>query len=279
MVFGRLVTPSRFPSKDKITPESQRLRDAFHDSLEHLTVASPEIVGGTLFGSSARGTAERSSDVDGFVFVDIDLLQDGPERREVLCADSAERIANTWGDLGRSVFGRSPKVREGSLRLAAGEQDTYQSMVRHEILDRLGSRDAGLVENVSVMPISEGTLTALVKHLSTWHLVLQPRRIIYDRFDKKQRPQITMPTWAYYLSALFMADTYLGKSASPLNTYRIHTLEELAKFGEKGDRIWQQVVKQLRIFENPNHGKWFAKSPEYPDTVADALAYYRGPHE
>lgn len=88
-----------------------------------------------------------------------------------------------------------------------------------------------------------------------------------------------MPTWAYYLSALFMADTYLGKSASPLNTYRIHTLEELAKFGEKGDRIWQQVVKQLRIFENPNHGKWFAKSPEYPATVADALAYYRGPHK
>jgi len=82
MVNMRMESPHRVNGRSISTPQKKRfeanknetartLAKVFQKVVNELHEHNPEVAGGTLFGSLARGEGRVDSDIDGFIFVDV----------------------------------------------------------------------------------------------------------------------------------------------------------------------------------------------------------------
>ena len=118
----------RNPSDPLLSIPQEEFRDPVKAFLDHLNDAEADIVGVILFGSVARGEADRASDIDLQVIVEDDLMESrreihdirqeieeqtfNGERYELQVLVESVESAESYGEKLQEIFSEGIKLRE-----------------------------------------------------------------------------------------------------------------------------------------------------------------------
>lgn len=226
----------------------ERLRGA-KTTIDDLRREHPEILSLCMFGSMVKGNAKPESDIDGYLFVDADSVPD------------AQLVS---------------QQREGSTEVLFDQhtQDFYTTMIRDRLKNQNGLKDEQ-VRHVRVRPISESIIGQELGLLSSWAIAAEQHEQTIAPFERGERswadapPDLRPPDYVLpseNLSAMFQLDVGGG-----ISRYRTSLLEKLSSLGDRGERIWQLIVRETESLEQRFH--WDTKLA-YPRTLAEARKVY-----
>ena len=285
--------PKRFEANQQ-GEVGEQLAKAFQSGVDQLCRKLPEIVGGTQFGSLTRGTATDGSDIDGYVFIDIDLLlEEMPTftRGDVLDYRTGGLFEKN--DPSMSITGTFDRNKKLPMYYKKLVHDMLEQQVGSRVDDYvLGHlRPAGFrISDVGILPMSKIGIKEIVNRLgvlSEEERDLLPKVLRLPKvhlFTSIPDPDgYRIPAWVYVIAPLFhMA---VGGDIRP---YRKVFLQALSKLEDRqhglGDTLWGDVVKYLEEWEQKTAGKSALRNaikrfvdgegPQYPQTLKEAIRRY-----
>lgn len=238
--------------------------DVFQQALQTARTKHPEIIGATLFGSMTKNTTHEGSDIDTFVFVDLDQI------KSTFTPDEYQR-AEQWIQEEKQLEPRfvAPPIEDAiaTLRykpliveplIAVGMQREQMRDVRVRVLSRdfLRQEIEHCVENTNQRLAWEEAVRLQEKKDGNF----------YEWLGNNPKPEPYFADWK--LSAIFHLS--LGKD---LQGYRKFILDTLKGYGQVGDIIWKKdVIGATADMERNLRGESY--SYLYPQNVEAAEKYF-----
>lgn len=257
------LAPSNEPSPDvrlnaaENSPESLRRLTALKEVLAELSEDHSDIVGATIYGSTASGKARPDSDIDGYVYADISKSEN---------PDIAEHIVAT-----KEVF---------SVEVAFGEElgKAMSDDINSRILAKMGELSAiekdgkDALSDLKVVPISEDIINQNIAELSDWAQAhnareqywrdLETSEEIPEEYNLPELPD-SPSSLARQINGLFHPDV-----SGSLGDYRRQVVEGLKQLGAAGEYVWQGVADFIETFEGNR------EIEEMPRTLEEAARVY-----
>ena len=115
--------------------------EAVRQSFGQLKKANPEVVSFVMFGSMTKGTAKEQSDIDGYIFVDSDDIQEKMDQDPLV-----EELDRYGDDLTREV-----NFKEGIAR-------KYSEEMRSLIAQRVSGLRKEQIAHIRSLPINRGII-------------------------------------------------------------------------------------------------------------------------
>lgn len=243
-------------------------------TIKEMKGVHPEILSLCMFGSMTKGTANKESDIDGHLFIDLEALP--AEERS-----SVKNVIATKLD---------PKAsdRISVTSLSKEKSQMYLDELKTKMSANLELNERNL-EGFRVRPISEGIIDEHLENLA--HLISEeesypdnlkswqseePKKGEGESWESfvgrgsahlKNKPSQPMPAMASInLYAMFHLDVGGG-----IKKYRKMLIEKLEKRGEAGEKLWNRIIQKTIDFE-VGYGKKGTK--KFPETLAEAKAMY-----
>lgn len=239
----------------------ERLK-ATQSVIQEVQAEYPEVLSLCAFGSSTTGKAKEASDIDGWLFVDVDQIT---ERTGILASELVEtevRQTEWGGSLKRIHFNDEVQHR-------------YDHLVRDRLQQRLGLSDEQLDHIVS-KPISNEIVDELLNDLLNYDTDLQAyykqrreitRSINEGNFDVDLMPAF-MPDRPNFGILPIMFHLAIGRGIGP---WRTMLVDRLSSLGDPGERIWNIIILDTETFENRLNAN---PNKSYPRTLDQARQAY-----
>lgn len=313
MRFERKENPPGYQEQEKrflLSEEDfakERLRGV-KEVVSEIKKDNPEVLSFCMFGSMVKGAAKPESDIDGYLFVDADLV--------------AEKQASRKGKKEQGII-EDHDVEGWGLTTAFSEKisEEYGEKFDKALQEKL-ELSPKQTEHVLVLPISEGIIDSHIQDLSSqagvWEEYEEKRCQWRERREeaeteaKAKEPKGAMDFYAKMAKviaairrheddpvddatrqSLIQEDIDIASGAPPkpeavlasrnlfgmfhldvgggIRKYRDCFLSKLQGMGPRGERIWHEVAKNLEAFEQAlqlDIGK------RYPRTLEEAIDVY-----
>ncbi|HEX3081665.1 MAG TPA: nucleotidyltransferase domain-containing protein [Candidatus Saccharimonadia bacterium] len=272
-------------------------REHLHSLQANITAAQteyPEIRGATVFGSTVKGHATPESDVDGYMFIDVDearrhgralhvIRHEGqfllePADREPYESVLSDAGASTEVNPLEGVFVApistdiiSASVSEAADALKAGDEFRRRLEALPSAARSLQLEAINLMQHVRMQAFTRTTHhgkeeisfdEAEYRRLRGIAMQVLPSGVDLDLLDPPA------PRISRNLSGLF----HLGVSNQQLTPYRDQAIRELEALGPLGERVWQRLGQVVvNIEEQRRHADIY-----FPQTLAEAANQYGG---
>lgn len=239
------------PQKEELGPKRFEVQtdgfvkkrlDAIREGLKEMKEENPNVLGLTLFGSMVKGKAHEDSDVDGYLFLDVDRLAE--EENELALQENREPRPVTF-DIGDT----------GNLSTYPGEHlyDIYKPLIR-EKLTHDGSLSEEKIRDINIRPVGHDMID---KHL----LSLQQAIESLKNGDSEVRIEPSQNLYGLFHLAV----------GHGLEGYRKYIIEELEQLGQEGEDIWRTIIRKTEQLEQ----YMYTDTPiHYPRTLTEARRAY-----
>ena len=254
--------------------------EVFREIFWRVEKEHPEIIGATLFGSMVKGTAGLNSDIDAFIFVDLDKIKNTITPQEVEVANA--QIAKLKNE-------HDQKVAEGK---EFGEYqptpvEDYIVTHRYKELFTEPLKSTGLTDeqmrDVRIMAVSKNDLEdELEKAVDSQQKVIeydQKQKELYQQaidsenwdqyYDWKKENQVPDE---YFMNWKVSAMFHLAMGRG-IQTYREIVANFLQQKGKVGEVVWRSgVISRTADMERNFRGSSYQNL--FPQTLDDARKYY-----
>lgn len=239
-------------SKDRL----KRLREGFN----LLQSERPELAGISLYGSMTKGNALEESDIDGDIFIDTELVQDGDQ-----------------------IFERTEKNEEYGqgfqYELKEDIAKTYSTFIK-DYLKEKSELQGDQVKHLRTYPINRQIIDDQIKGLIDYKHQVTERDNKRDQIDEyytrgedppdelKSNEDPKLFYVAGNVSSLFHLQ--MGKG---LDKYRSYLIDKLKEAGDEGEQVWQQIIQSTSFMED--YGKNGYRNIDLPQTLEQASKIYQ----
>lgn len=227
--------------------------------IEQVKKNYPEILSLCVFGSSTKGRSVEKSDIDGYLFVDAQVVAEkiGASENEVLVTE-----------VNKTVYSET-----SSVYFVDDIGDRYNHLVRTGVKEKLGLSDEQ-VKHLRTRPISREIIDERVEDWKNWDADMQEYRKQSEDHCKKWEagdyssmgPDVPEFMDTRYLPYMF--HLAIGKG---IQEYREYLIAKLTKLGDSGERIWVEVIKGTEEMENHLRA---GTEIYYPKTLTEATQQY-----
>lgn len=217
-------------------------RKGISEAIEILQEKYPEVIGLSLFGSLTKGKGRASSDIasdiDGYVYLDVDAIvkKEGTE---------ADRLVS-YADHNKGKF-LAGKVYNPVL--AKNLSEKYETEIRQELLRNNKNLTFDQVKHVWVFPINGGIINFLVDGY------------VAGKYEAGDR-----------LRGLFHMRVGQG-----MNVYRKLMVDKLESLGQRGEEAWRRLIYTVALFEQDTRipeTEIRIEQRHYPQTLEAAKRVY-----
>jgi len=223
-------------------------------AVERMKHDCPEVLSFCLFGSMVKGTADKDSDVDGYLFVDLEMIA------------------------------KKQEVSEGSMLTFSSNGFVFKEEINHKYLslfhniikEETDLADSQLV-HAKVIPVSEKIIKTDIEklindrkeyviRLTEW---LKSKPDIGAGIDALEEHEDRIPRLdndVPFLRKMFGLAVDNG-----IKKYRKMFIEELIKLGSIGEGIWSSLIG---VEEMADHFNEDEVKRHYPRTLEEAMKVY-----
>lgn len=234
--------------------------DGLKDVVADLKKEHPEVLSFAMFGSMVKGTAREASDIDGYLYVDADLAKEFSGQGSDVLQKSADGKVTTFSD---------------------ELQQQYEQEIRNKLKGRLNLSDEQ-VRHIRVRPINEQIVDDEIAKLDDYtakaEQFKQESASYWDALQANLDGKGEIPDPASYpqypdieSSSTNIFPMFHLKVGNGIEKYRAYLIDRLSQMGERGEKIWQQVIESTESLEQnlqSNTGK------RYPRTLEEAASVY-----
>lgn len=178
-------------------------------SVELLQQKYSEVLSFCMYGSMVKGTAHQESDIDGFLFIDTDKINDFNESKDTESQTFKDRKA-----ISATLFNMEVEKR-------------YKDELKEALKTNL-NLSGEQVKHVLVRPINEKIIDSHVADLE----------------EAIEHESNILPLASTNLSAMFHLDVGGG-----IKKYRHYLLDKLNNMGAKGERVWREIIGSTEEIE------------------------------
>ncbi len=207
--------------------------------VDEIKQGHPEILSFCMYGSMVYGKAKESSDIDGRLFIDGEIVPQKVflARPGGLMAKAVNRLTG----LNRGLLKSEASFRDGGVR------KEYEAIFTDELQNRL-HLDRAQVGDIMIAPLSRKIIDAYVDDMSKG---TQPNR-----------------------SLGIMFNLAIGHG---VEKYRRYLLDKLATLGSRGEEMWKGILSDIMFREHPanmHFSEAASREKLYPQTVEEAKRVY-----
>lgn len=218
-------------------PFAKERMASIQETLREMKHKYPEVLSFCTFGSMVKGTAHEKSDIDGYLFVDADQAAQRHPEESIINMTPKEEYTKHRKEISLQAYFRPDIRRE------------YEKLLRDSLQQKFDLYDEQ-VRHIRVLPINREIIDQHVQELEPWAT---------GRADHVVWPSPNI---------FAMFHLAIGSGVRP---YRRYLLERLGTMGESGERIWQEIIRNVEMLEQnfqENTGK------RYPKSLEDAQKLY-----
>jgi hypothetical protein len=218
----------------------------------------PEVLSFCMFGSMTTGKARSESDIDGYLFIDANIVAKN-KRVNPACIQET--------DFSPSEVPRTYFTKEVS--------DEYTLSLRDNLMRRL-NLTVDQVKHVRARPISEEIIDQHVDNTISQINSLEDYKRrkaefeISEPYNLAARPEHPpLPSAGVTLEAMFHLEVGGG-----ITEYRQYLLTKLEQMGDTGTKVWKIIIEGTEMMEQHlrNH-----TDVTYPRTLEQAIKVYGSP--
>lgn len=218
----------------------------------------PEVLGLTVFGSSVSGRMHEASDIDGYLFIDVDNL---PEN------SFSNKIERGSFDIDRR-----------RVRLSEEYVSHYKHLIGDPLQDSLNLTPLQ-VEHLRPLPISHQIIDVLVSDYVEYHHRIdaynQREQEIIECLDRQEfdfPPSLPWPNEPFNEILYGLFHMTIGHGLEP---YRNQVFETLGNLGEKGELIWSEIIEHTIGMETKMGNDPRTNGIKFPKTLSSAKSAYQ----
>ncbi|MBP6976562.1 nucleotidyltransferase domain-containing protein [Candidatus Dojkabacteria bacterium] len=226
----RIYIPKDSISYTRLTETQSVVKD--------LKTRYPEILSLCVFGSNIKGKATKESDIDGWLFVDSEILSKG------ICLDESNIIQQ---DI-------DCKNRNQGICFKEDIGDFYNNLIQSEVKKKLNLSDTQ-VKDLRTIPISKYIIDYHLKDYSSW----VKKRIISPN------------TFYHCLNTGYIPYIFHLAIGQGIEEYRLYLIMKLLNMRKKGELIWTEIISGVEIMENRYYT---INNIKYPKTLYEAMNTY-----
>ena len=263
--------PKRFELSRE--PFARERVKGIQNAVEEMREERPEILSLALFGSLVKGTSTEASDLDMYVYIDVDEIQKRyPNSQEDLLIDRRYDF-----NIKRNEEYQDATFRWKELRKDVANE--YQDYVRQKLEAKLPTLTRAQLKDIHPNPISNELLDEMLDDIYASYMKYpngaESTHIYFGgniTEGEEARAEVTEsrlePSQALY--AMFFLDAGGG-----LRKYRKYLLEKLVAKGAVGEKIWADIISSTESWEQKVTFYQDTPTPKrYPRTLEAALAVY-----
>ncbi len=251
---------------------------ALKETIKEMKKRYPEIISFGLFGSMSRGQAKETSDIDGYLFVDAEQVQNTENK---LRGENAEPVVEYYQREDGEEAGVKNMYMYPSFRDEIDED--YQRSLQDSLRQRIPDFSKKQIKHVRILPLSNEVIDTLIDDLIRSHKDWgeyneRLRRAYPEGASKKEiltnKDNLNMPQVYFSISLLLRSIFHLDVGGG-LKPYRAHLIEKLEKAGLVGEYIWERIIERVERWEQKLGFK--DKLPtkvRYPRTLTEAKHVY-----
>ncbi len=249
---------------------------AFRQALTEARAHFPEIVGATLYGSMVKDTAHEGSDVDAYIFVDLDAAKQHFTSEDYRLAEEEaktvvreEQAQRQQIDTENPAPIQAPRVEDLIARkryrpgfVSALEKTGLAPDDMKDIRVRVLSQEV-INQDLSMAVKQELKLVDWEKQL------VEVNKTDFNNYWEwtKNNPRPNFRFGDLRISSLF--HLAIGRN---LDQYRGYVLDFLSSNGASGERVWKGIIGRTADMERSFVGSNYQNL--YPQTIDSAKAYY-----
>ncbi|MDP3725953.1 MAG: nucleotidyltransferase domain-containing protein [bacterium] len=269
------IAPKRF-SLNKEEFALKRIT-ALKETVQEMKKRYPEIISFGLFGSMSRGQMTETSDIDGYLFVDAEQVQNAENE---LYGKNAQSVVEyhrdaSGEDVVKSVY-TYPHFRDEI-------DEGYQRSLQNTLHQRIPDFSEEQIKHVRVLPLSNEVIDTLVDDLINshegWREYNERLQTVYPQGASEKeilasKDNLNMPQ-TYFDISLLLRSIFHVDVGGGLKLYRAYLIEKLEKAGPVGRHIWKRIIEDVERWEQKLGSK--GKLPtevRYPRTLVEAKDVY-----
>lgn len=264
---GGSPTPKRFElSREQFARDRVQ---AIRDTIDFVKKERPEIVSFALFGSLVKGNTRPESDIDMYVFIDADSVQEKHPDEQVV-VDKKWNFNLDRGEGPRAVTFRwkdfTIPTREGYYEYVVGEL-TSRVPLTHE-----------QVKHIHPVPVSEEIIDEMLDDISDSYTeypsgiessIVYLARQLHEGDAAKEKTANSRIEPNQLLYSMFFLDAGGG-----LRKYRRHLIERLSSLGGVGEKIWKDLIRSTEAWEQKLGLLEKTSGKRYPRSLVEARLLY-----
>ncbi len=232
---------------------------ATQTAIHEIQSEHPEVLSLCCFGSSTTGAARETSDIDGWLFVDVSKLAAQTDLDEDNFVETKD-IKRPYGT-------------RKSIQLKKDVREKYNQLIRSKLKQEQGLTDEQ-VQHIRAVPVSSAIIDVLVEDLYGWDTKLQQYYSVIEENNRRldahdtntisakmpDRPSLGILPDMFHLA--------VGRGIEP---WRTVLLAKLVSLGKPGDRIWQEIITNTEMIENHMNS---GTNKAYPRDLDQAIKVY-----
>jgi predicted nucleotidyltransferase len=227
-----------------IVPKDSICQVRLHETqnvIDEVKKEYPEVLSLCAFGSTTKGKAKESSDIDGWLFVD------------------SSEVANKYGleekDIVDVLDAKSTNTDEFRFKYTYFNENIIQKygmMVKNQLKQKLNLLDEQ-VAHIRPRPISEAIIDDYVEEGKKWYEGEKKYEKEIDEYINSrmrnnfsvERPRLNNPIQLGSLSEMFHMAIGQG-----IGKYRTYLIDKLNSMGDCGEKIWAKIIEETEMMEN-----------------------------
>ncbi len=251
---------------------------ALKETVKEMKKRYPEIISFGLFGSMSRGQVKETSDIDGYLFVDAEQVQNAENK---LRGKNSQPVVEYQREESDEEAGVKSIYLYPHFRDEINE--SYQGSLQDTLHRRIPDFSEEQIKHVRVLPLSNEVIDTLVDDLirshEDWGEYNERLQTTYPQGASKKeilesKDNLNMPQ-AYFDISLLLRSIFHLDVGGGLKPYRARLIEKLEKAGPVGKHIWKRIIKNVERWEQKLGFK--DKLPtkvRYPRTLTEAKHVY-----
>jgi len=218
----------------------------------------PEILSLCVYGSNIKGFATQQSDIDGWMFVDSQLLARDIDIEESTLLEKKKET------------NRYTKCKKEEIYFCEEIEYFYDLLIQSEIKERLNLCEIQ-VQHLRTRPLRKKIIDYNLEYYKRW----VNRETLYRKGEKninRLRDYIGKPPiYSGCLNTGYLPYIFHMAIGQGVEHYRSYLVKELTKMGERGDIIWSEIIEGVEVMEN----RFMLKTNiKYPRTLSEAKEIY-----
>lgn len=237
----------------------QRLQ-VIKSEIDEIQKEHPEVLSLCLFGSMVKGTAHEGSDIDGFLYIDSEMIAKNENTPK-------EQIIK-------------PSTTSDQAYLTKEVANKYLAEFRDGIKNKTGLEDKD-VKDIKARLISEKIIDDEIKALLEFYKNKEKYDADIDKWIENKPSQgsdidelllyeKSRPVVPEHLSTSLRGMFHLDIGGG-IRKYRKIFIDKLAQLGDGGEKIWSDTIRGTEMLENNLSTD---STKHYPRTLAEALVVY-----
>lgn len=247
----------------------QRL-EAVHEEVDEMKSKYPEVLSLCMFGSMVKGTAHEGSDIDGYLFIDSEIVaqKQGISEEDVI-EKSTIRNASSLKDQFAKQY--TTEFRRGIQERTGLEEKDVKDIKSRPISEKIIDREIQVALEYEIAKEKyESEKKGLQAKDLAWMRSRPPRGSSVDvllEYEKNRPKYPKLPDHVMVgVDDMFHLDVGGG-----IRKYRKMFIDKLVALGPIGDKVWENTIIGTEMLEN-NLSR--APSKRYPRNLAEAVEVY-----